>query len=119
MRLKDPRQHDEAHLDFIRSLPCCICLNPIETQAAHLRFSDARVAKPNAGVGQKPHDRWTVPLCGREHTEQHEAGDERSWWASKGIDPIFLALALYSVSGDYERGTIIVANATRKFLAVA
>lgn len=105
---KDPRQKDGAHLDFIRGLPCCVCGNNIETQAAHLRFSEARVAKDNPGVGQKAHDFWCLPLCGDCHTEQHEFGDEREWWVSKGIDPIFLAMALYVHSGDHDRASKVL-----------
>ena len=118
MRLKNPRQHDDKHLDFIRSLPCCVCGNNIETQAAHIRFSDARYAKSNAGVGQKPHDFWCVPLCSADHRSQHD-GDERSWWQSKGIDPLRVAMALYLNTGDHERGTQIVALARHKFEAAA
>lgn len=113
---RDSRQFNDAHLDFIRSLPCLICGNNIETQAAHLRFSDARVAKVNPGVGQKPHDFWCLPLCGKHHDEQHGT-DERKWWASQGIDPIFTAMALYTVSGDHERGLQIVENAKQRELA--
>jgi hypothetical protein len=115
MMLKHPRVKDEGHLNFIRSLRCCVCLNNIQTEAAHVRFSDPRVAKVNAGVGAKPSDRWALPLCSRDHRDQHDNGDERDWWVSKGIDPIFLAMALYSVSGDHEAGEQIVACATHKF----
>ena len=109
---KDPRKFIESHLGFLRQLPCCIpsCGNNIETQAAHLRFSDARVAKVNAGVGQKPHDFWCVPLCGKHHDEQHRAGDERTWWASKGIDPIFLSMALYVHGGDHDRAMTVLSE---------
>lgn len=118
MRLKDPRQHDPAHLDYIRTLPCVCCMNCIETEAAHIRYSDARAGKVNAGVGAKPHDRWTVPLCGKHHREQHAAGNERKWWEGIGIDPIYLAMSLYSVSGDQDRGLkIIYAWQPKNYLA--
>lgn len=108
MTLKSPRQHNERHLDFIRSLPCVCCMNNIETEAAHIRFSDARAAKDNAGVGAKPDDSWTVPLCGDHHRIQHHMGSEKRFWAQYGIDPIFLAMALYRVSGDHERGLKVI-----------
>jgi hypothetical protein len=112
MAPRELRQHSEKHLNFIRSLPCCVCLNNIETEAAHIRFSDASVCKANAGVSAKPHDYWTVPLCNSHHTLQHNIGNERKFWASQGIDPIKLALRLYSVSGDQALGERVVANAT-------
>jgi len=53
MRNKRPRQHDEAHLQFIRGLPCLVCEDNTATEACHIRFSDCRAAKVNPGVGQK------------------------------------------------------------------
>lgn len=104
---RNPRQKDNAHLAFIRQLPCCICLNNIETEAAHVRMPDARAAKDEAGIGQKPHDRWTVPLCGAHHRMQHAKGESKFWDLAM-IDPIFLALALWSVTGNVEAGEKIV-----------
>lgn len=112
-----PRQFNDKHLDSLRELPCCVCGNNIETQAAHIRYSEARVAKDNPGVGQKPHDFWCVPLCGKHHDEQHRAGDEKAWWDSKGIDPILLAMSLYVHSGDHER-SLKVLNEQRPVTAI-
>lgn len=111
---RNPRQKNETHLAFIRTLPCLVCLDNVHTEAAHIRYSDARVAKPNAGVGAKPHDFYCVPLCNSHHALQHNVGDERTFWNGQGIDPIVTALALYAHSGDFERGTLIVANAQRR-----
>lgn len=105
---RDPREHEPDHLAWIRTLPCVVCLDDTATEAAHVRLSDARAAKVNPGVGQKPHDRWTVPLCSDCHREQHDCGDEAKWWALYDRDPILIALALYSVSGDYAKGMTII-----------
>ena len=35
-------------------------------------------------------------------------GDERRFWTQYDIDPIFVAMALYNVSGDHERGVKII-----------
>jgi hypothetical protein len=99
---KSPPQKSKKHLDFIRGLSCCVCLNPIETEAAHVRMSVAMAGKLNPGVGAKPHDSWTVPLCGRHHREQHE-GSEPKFWQSVGIDPLSLAKELHANSGDHLR----------------
>lgn len=108
MNQRQPRQHNESHLRFVRGLPCIICGNNIETEAAHIRMADRSVAKPMTGIATKCDDRFTVPLCGEHHREQHVWGDEHAWWSGLGLDGIKLALALYSVSGDFERGEQIV-----------
>lgn len=95
------------HLDFIRSLPCAVCGNPIQTECAHIRFADARVNKPITGIGTKSGDQWTVPLCNEHHAQQHGSG-ERKWWEDMERDPVFLAMALHRVSGDHEAGCKIV-----------
>jgi len=110
MRQRMPRAKIEAHLDFLRALPCLICGNNIETQAAHIRMSDARIAKVNAGVGQKPDDFFCTPLCGRHHEEQHK-GSEPRFWQRYGLDPILYALRLWSVTGNHEMGCEVVAAA--------
>lgn len=108
MNHKRSRKHDEAHLAFIRQLPCLVCEDPTSTEAAHIRFSDARAAKVNPGVGQKAHDYWTVPLCGKCHRAQHDAGNEQKFWDSAMIDPIAVAPWLYLVSGDQEAAEAII-----------
>lgn len=86
---RQPRVKDEKHLKFLRSLPCVICGNPIETEAAHIRFACEEAGKRMVGKGEKPDDKWALPLCGKHHREQHKM-NERAWWESKGIDPIKL-----------------------------
>lgn len=97
-----PRKKDEPHLDFIRGLPCVIC-GKRPADPAHIRAPYRPLAKPETGMGEKSDDKWTTPLCREHHDEQHKAGDELAWWASKGIAaPFALALALYADSGDEE-----------------
>jgi hypothetical protein len=105
--MKTPRQHDVKHLNFIRGLPCLICQNNIETQTAHIRYAEPRAGKRQTGKGEKPSDRWTVPLCGGHHIAQHSM-DERAFWEGVGCDPIFVAMALYGVSGNHELGCQII-----------
>lgn len=92
----DPRRN-RGHLDFIRSLPCCVCGKGPRSEAAHIR------AGTDGGMGVKPSDRWTVPLCPRHHREQHNVG-EVTFWADRGVDPYGLAGELWTHSGDRERG---------------
>jgi len=96
---KRPRVHDHTHLAFIRGLKCCICGHH-HVEAAHIRSASALYGKRETGGQEKASDKWTVPLCRLHHTEQHDAGNELVWWASKKIDPFGLALALHHASGD-------------------
>lgn len=96
-----------AHLDFVRSLPCIVCGDNTSTEAAHIRMGDRSVGKRPAGMGEKPSDLWTLPLCGRCHREQHEVGEYVFWI---GRDPHKTALALWAATGDHELGSLIVAE---------
>lgn len=102
------RQKSPKHLDFIRSLGCLICGDATCTEAAHVRYAEPLAGKLITGMGIKSHDKFTVPLCSRHHREQHANG-ERSWWSQFGIDPVYAALALHSVTGDNETGSRICA----------
>jgi hypothetical protein len=65
------------------------------------------VSKPQTGIGIKPDDQYTVPLCGKHHREQHQDG-ERLWWYNRNKDPIVLSAALFEVSGNNEAGERII-----------
>ena len=107
--MKRPRKHSEAHLDFIRGLPCVVCKNPIQTEAAHIRFEDRKAGKRFVGMGEKPDDSWTIPLCWRHHKEQHQIG-EKAFWKKVRIDPLFVSLALWRATGDDELGQQIISE---------
>lgn len=112
LRQRDPRKHDEPYLNFIRSLECACCGNDIETQAAHVKYAEPRAGKYKAGLA-KSHDCFAVPLCGRCHlgpAGQHST-NEQQWWQELGIDPVYLALALWRVwtfGGDHAAATEII-----------
>lgn len=111
MRPRQPRRHIEGHLAFIRQLGCVICGDNTSTEAAHVRMPDRMIAKPMTGIGIKPDDIFTVPLCGKHHREQHQH-NEQVWWRDQGLDPVKIALALYVASGNYERAQQIVTRVT-------
>lgn len=109
---KRPREHNHAHLAFIRTLRCCLC-GAHGPDPAHIRSASPIYGKRETGMQEKPSDKWTVPLCRVHHDEQHnfirnhrdrnsEASNELLWWASKKIDPFGLALALHHATGDDE-----------------
>lgn len=107
--IKRPREKNDKHLDFIRSLPCAVCGNNIETEAAHVRSWHDGYAKRLTGIGEKPSDKWTVPLCSRHHREQHSI-IETTFWHHHQIDPFLLACKLWMVTGDHEAGEQILAS---------
>ncbi len=107
MRQRQPREINDKHRKFIGGLPCLLCGNNIESQAAHISYGDARWGKPRKGIAQKSSDFYCVPLCGRHHDEQHSM-NEREWWDLAGIDPVPIAMALYVNSGNQDAGEQIV-----------
>jgi hypothetical protein len=109
-----PRKEDPKHLARIRQLPCAVCPgeNITATEAAHVRSSCLKYGKRGTGMGQKPDDKWTVPLCSAHHTGpggQHSM-NEMEFWRKHGIDdPFALAMALHDHSEDYETAVDIIA----------
>ena len=109
--MRQPRQKNEAHCNFIRQLPCLCCGNNIQTEAAHVRFAERLVCKRQTGMQERPDDAFVVPLCGRCHQEQHKM-NEREFWKRKGIDVIKACLALWYWTGDADACAVVIA-ATR------
>lgn len=106
-----PRVKDEKHLVWIRTMPCILSGN-YGVDAAHIRYADLRYAKRQTGKGEKPDDRWTIPLARRFHDQQHSM-DERAFWKKMGIDDICrVAIAMHSMTGDTEAAMIIMREAT-------
>jgi hypothetical protein len=68
-RFKQPPFESEAHLDYVRSLPCCICYRPAPSVAHHVRIGG------QGGTSKKPGDDCTVPLCDSCHKELHQRGE--------------------------------------------
>jgi len=95
---KSARVHDDAHLRWLRTLPCIVSgKRPVE--AAHIRFGSLAYGKFPTGGGEKPSDKWAVPLHPDLHREQH-SGNEELFWAKRGLDPLAIASALFMNSGD-------------------
>lgn len=120
MRIKHPRQKNEAHLRFVRGLPCIVSGRTDGVEAAHIRYGEPRYAKRPTGMGEKPSDIFCVPLHHEWHRTgpkaQHRSG-EREFWKRHSIDPCLVALALWAHSGDQEAGEMIVSAAKRGLLA--
>lgn len=72
------------YLAYVRGLPCCSCEIHASSEAAHVRKGNG------GGVGLKPSDYRTVPLCRECHSHQHLIG-EKTFWTNRGeIDTDFV-----------------------------
>ena len=82
------------HLEYIRSLPCCVCQLPAPSDAHHLRLLPG-------GHTMRGHDRNTVPLCRSCHTDGpnavHSVGskNEVAWFKSHWVDAEALVFKLW------------------------
>ena len=85
------------HLAFVRQISCVVCGKAAPSEAAHVRLGT------DAGVGIKPSDRYSVSLCTSCHELQHRFGELR-FWSVLRIDPLSVALRLWTMSGDLEAG---------------
>lgn len=89
---KERRLRDRDHLAFVANQPCLVC-GRRPAQAHHLKFAQPR------SMALKVSDEYTVPLCNIHHDELHRSGDERAWWARRGIiEPMKFAARLWAAS---------------------
>lgn len=80
---------NEDYLNYIRKMPCMICRgqtdDPLEmdhqSEAAHVRIGG------DGGMGLKPSDYRSVPLCHIHHRSQHVSGERTFWRDVAGRDP--------------------------------
>lgn len=99
------------YLKLIRRCGCLACDNDPAGEAAHLRISAP--GKPITGVGIKPNDFWTLPLCHGCHMRQHDYG-EAVFWAELGLDPFNIASRLAACVGiEQMRAVVFEARETR------
>ena len=91
MAEKTIRLRDKEHCKFVASQPCIVC-GRTPCEAHHIRF-----AQPRA-LGRKVSDEYTLPVCRLHHRDLHSYGDEASWWAAVGIEPLTTALKLWRSS---------------------
>lgn len=96
-----PRLRDKAYLAFVATQRCCVCgRQPVHV--AHVRMACPARGKRHVGMGEKPDDRWCVPLCPGCHlydTSAQHKGGEAAFWDRHGINPFDVAEKLY---GEYQ-----------------
>jgi hypothetical protein len=106
-RAKPDFRRRANHLTFLRQLPCTVCGKAAPSEAAHVR------SRCDGGAGIKPSDRYALSLCTSCHALQHEFGELR-FWSTLRIDPLDVALRLWTVSGDIKAGERIVFRARQR-----
>lgn len=112
------REESPSYLALIRQLPCLKCgMEPCGV-AAHVRLNSAAHGKRQA-MGQKPDDKWSVPLCRGCHTQdsdaQHKVG-ELPFWHAIGINPLLVAADLQKAQGiEAMRAIVVKAIRARNF----
>jgi hypothetical protein len=119
IRMPQNEDNDHAYLAMVRQLPCLRCgmEPPPSNNAAHVRMQSAAHGK-RGGIGKKPADCWTVPLCAACHTQdsdsQHKIG-EVMFWHRVGLNPLYVCEKLYAQRGDIVamRAVILQAIAER------
>lgn len=106
LRQRKPREVDARHLKFVREQECCLPFCRREAEPAHLRMDNLAIGKELTGKGEKPHDRFVVPLCPYHHRIgidcQHNS-NEKEWWNLTGLNPWAIAASLWIESGGAAR----------------
>lgn len=125
LRQREPRERDPEYMGWIARLPCPACLAHgrynTQVQVAHLRASSLEHDKRETGKSEKPHDKWTTPLCQPHHTgdnmrvrdSQHSMG-ELDFWALYGINPFDLCLELNAAFATGLPGANVIAHHVAK-----
>ena len=78
-RPKNRPARDKKYLAFIRGLPCAVCGKPGPSEAAHQRILQG------GGIGLKPSDYETIPLCADCHHIEHAVGSLSLWNYHSGM----------------------------------
>jgi hypothetical protein len=115
LRQRHPRERDQAHIDYVNKLPCCVCGSTRNVEAAHLKLRLPEVGKVDApGMQMKEDDRWVTPLCNYHHLSgilaQHRVGEQRFWFEIHGRNPFEIAASLWIESGGAARAAELAEN---------
>lgn len=98
---------NEAHLSWLRTLPCIATLTPNAGVAHHLLMKQLR------GMGKRAPDWFAVPLRPDIHVDLHKNVpanlSEEAWFSACGIERAdLLAGLLWQCSGDLETAETLI-----------
>jgi len=68
------------YLDYVKSLPCCVCQFPADDP-------HHEQAEGQGGIGTRPSDERTLPLCRVHHDMRQHGSQGRMIWAWWEVDP--------------------------------
>lgn len=90
---------DRKYLDSYRDAACIVCgrRGQDDVVGAHIRWGQ------EGGVGLKPGDDLTLPLCGSCHGEQHEIGEKLFWCLRLSRSTRLTMLALKALARERYR----------------
>lgn len=84
-----------SYLQFVRGFQCAVRDCDLVARGFAQRIEAAHVrAGTDGGIGLKPSDFWTIPLCDHHHRDQHLVG-EQSFEDCFHLDMKALALELF------------------------
>ncbi len=100
------RMVDDAHVTFVRSLPCLVCRGP--STAHHV------LRTPERAAARKSDDNHTLPLCHPHHMRLHDSGNETRYLHEAAgltqISPVELSEKLFEVSRKYNAALAIITS---------
>lgn len=81
------RKPNTGYLNFVRRLPCCVCILPWKLNKSGVAYSNVQKSITEAAhsgphaLGSKSDDRTALPLCALHHREgvdaYHRVGEKR------------------------------------------
>jgi len=110
------RIDDLIHRQLMRGAPCCYAgkhVSAIKIEGKHMStgcFGDVVAAHIRigscAGIGKKPGDNRTIPLCFAHHDIQHQKGE--LWFHGQYLhEAEMLALRLFELTQELKDGKIV------------
>lgn len=104
MTQRQPREHNPQYLAWLRLRPCCVCGKSGPSEACHIRYTWDESEKRSVGMGEKPSDKWAIPMCPAHHRLQHSMNEEK-FWLMVGKDPFVLAMVYYELANCKPSGS--------------
>ena len=95
----------KAYIAFLHHLPCCVT-GQYGVEASHLSMPSPLHGHYGRARGTKAPDLFALPLTADQHRKNHEMG-EHKYWASVGIEPHDLSLALWAIYSLYDEDEAI------------
>jgi len=87
------REENPQHRKWVRGFKCCV-----DNGECSLRIECAHVrGGTDGGMGKKPSDKFTIPLCDTHHAEQHRIG-EAPFAKRYGLNLLEIAARLWAQS---------------------